>query len=471
MTILAMDYYLKALPIFERNGWMESVSTLYYNVGEMYQEMGNQEESRKNFEKSLDAALQSGDSLCMSLARYGLATVLLNEGMSQEAVKMEEQSLGYYLNHAEEEAASLMNGYVLMAHIFWEGLKDMPQAQLYMDKALAISQGMDTDLADAFSTQAGLFLARKEWKQCIDWCMRSLEKNDQDPHHNIGVYKMLAEAYASVGNTDESTRYLDLLYSTMETMANEQHQRALSEMEVRYETQQKEAQIEQMQQRQRMMWWIGALVFLIMAILFVTMWRIGHQRRKVLAVESKLTGEREERQRLARDLHDRVSGMLTATRLTLEQNHNDEALHLLQQASAEVRMVAHHLMPDSLTRQGLEVALRDYCQALTGVTFVCLGTPRRLSEHMETLCYSVIHELINNALRHAKASKIQVQLMFDKESISAIVADNGKGFDADVTQTGTGLRNIRERISSVGGNFTLTSTISQGTEAHFEIYI
>ena len=471
MTTIAMDYYFKALPIFERNNWQESISTLFYNIGEMYLEMGNNAEARKAYQKSLNAALKTGDSLILVNPRHGLATVLLNEGKPYEALREERESMKYLLSHPTEESFGLMNAYVMLAHIYWEGLNDMQTAQQMMDAALKISNGMDetSDLSDAYSTQAALCLNRREWQNAIDWCLRSLDVNDQDPHHNIVVYKLLAEAYSYQGKAEESTQYLKLLHNTMEEMANQRHQSALSEMQIRYETQQKEAKIAQMRERVRLMWWIDALVLFVFVLIFIAFWRISKQRRRTLAIQSKLKGEREERQRLAHDLHDRVGSMLTAMRLTLEQDKKEDTLEMLSQTSTELRKVAHHLMPESLSRKGLHVALSDYCSVLPDVTFHYFGEPHRLSEEIEVLCYSMIHELINNALRHASATRIQVQLMYESDCISAIVADNGKGFDVNAPHQGIGLSNIRQRIAIHNGRLSVTSSPGGGSEVHFEI--
>ena len=467
MVTLAMDYYLKALPLFERHGWNESITTLYYNMGEMYLEMGNYNEAGKAYQNSLEAAQKTGDSLIMCLPRYGMASVLLSEDKPEEALQQMQYVVEYYTAHAYEERVGLMDAYVLLTRVYWQGLDDMSQAQEYMDRALEIAFTQDStpSVADACSVQAELCLARHEWCGAADWSLRSLGINDQDPHHNVGVYRTLAKAFAGLNRADESARYIDLMHKTMEEMANRQYQASLSEMRVRYETQKKEQQISLMLQQRRSYLWIAFMLGLVVIAGFISMCYIGSLKRRKTAVESKLAGEQEERKRLARDLHDRVGGLLTASRQNLQLNRNEQALRMIDEASTELRTVAHHLMPDSLISLGLVTALKDYCQMLQTVAFTCIGEERRMDRQTELLCYSIIHELINNALNHADASLIQVQLMYDDESFSAVVADNGKGFDTDKIHKGTGLRNIMERIKTVRGEFAITSATGAGTEA------
>lgn len=472
MTTLAIEYYLKALELFQKNGWKESEAILYYNVGEMFLEMGNNDEAERYYNLSLNVATSAGDSLIMAMPRSGLAMVMLSTNRLPEAMNEAELSLDYYKKHSDEEFEGLGNGYVLIARIFHNGYGDIQQAQNYLDKALEIIGNNNfgiTDIADAYSFQAELCLARNEWNESIDWCRRSLEKNDDDLHHNIIVYKMLAEAYTHIGDAKNAELYVEKLHASMTEMSNARHQSAISEMQVRYDTHQKELMIERMEMRHKTIMVIIVLSAIALVLISLFLWRIIQQRKQIVEVKSKLIGERDERQRLSHDIHDRLGGMLTATKLKIEANENDEALSLLRQTTEEMRRIAHHLLPDSLTRNGLCMAVSDYCNVLPNVHYTCLGEYHRHDEHIEVLCYIVLHEIINNALKHANARHIWVQLLFDENNICATVSDDGVGFDTDATYSGCGLSSIRERIELAGGKIFISSQRGKGTEIMFTI--
>lgn len=467
---LALDYYQKALPIFKRNGWKESESILYYNVGELYLELGNNAAAEENYQNALEVALQTDDSLMISSPYCGLAMTSLNAGKYQTALDYAQRGITYYQAHQEEELESLLDGYVLFSRIYQQGFHDLKVAQEYMDEALLLTKTADapTNISDAYAQQAALCLERSEWIKAIEWAQKALEANDQDPQHNIGVFKTLAEAYAGAGDKFEAQHYIEKMHNTMEEQSTTKYQSALSEMEVRYETLEKEAQLRELEQRHRMTklqnWlFMGLIVILVIAVIFIVL--VNKQRRRISNMQSRLQGETDERTRLGRDLHDRLGGLLTTIQM---QSNEEEIQNLTKQATEEMRRVAHHLMPASLKEKGLATALRDFCKVNPMVSFSHHGQDLRLPEQQEVVLYCATHELVNNALKHAKASHIMVQLMMDEEYAAVIVADNGKGFDPEGVTKNMGLRNIRERVELLEGRMNISSS-SVGTEINIEI--
>lgn len=467
---LALDYYQKALPIFKRNEWKESQSILYFNVGELYLELGNNEAAEENYTKALEVALQTKDSLMVCGPYSGLAMTSLNTGKYKAALDYANQSMEYLLNHKEEEMEGLLDGYVLLSRIHQLGFKDLGAAQQYISEALKLSEIADapTNLSDAYAQQASLCLARKEWTKAIEWAKKALDTNDQDPQHNIGLFKTLAKAYTATGNIAEAQLYIEKLHDTMEEQSTGKYQSALSEMEVRYETFEKEAQLQELEQRHRITvlrnWlYLGIIVMLVLVVLAII--HVSKQRHRISNMQSRLQGEAEERTRLGRDLHDRLGGLLTSIHM---QSNEEQIQALSKQATEEMRRVAHHLMPSSLKENGLATALRDFCRVNSTVSFSHHGQDLRLPEQQEIMLYCATHELVNNALKHAQASHIMVQLMIDEEYAAVIVADNGKGFNPDDESKSMGLRNIRERIELIEGRMSISSS-EAGTEINIEI--
>src|SRR5690606_42056150 len=96
------------------------------------------------------------------------------------------------------------------------------------------------------------------------------------------------------------------------------------------------------------------------------------------------------------------------------------------------------------------------------------GDEARLSEKLEIMIYRRIHELDNNALKHAQAKHIKVQLVQEQDRISFTVQDDGIGFDQAKVVEGMGLQNVRQRVAAFGGEMNIYST-EQGTEIHVEM--
>jgi len=196
----------------------------------------------------------------------------------------------------------------------------------------------------------------------------------------------------------------------------------------------------------------------------------------------------QERQRLARELHDSVSqalygislGTLTARRLW-ERDRPDDAQQALtyahtlaETALTEMRALIFELRPESLEQEGLVAALEKQAAALrtrhdvTVETDLCPEPEAPLSVK-ETL-YRVAQEALHNVAKHARAGSVTLALAQTGGRLTLTVRDDGRGFDPRQPFPGhLGLRSMRERVTQVGGDFTLESAPGRGTEIRAEV--
>ena len=208
--------------------------------------------------------------------------------------------------------------------------------------------------------------------------------------------------------------------------------------------------------------------------------KIDHQ---LLASRDVLWGEEKERGRISRDLHDGLGGLLSGIKLSLtsikgynslpeEVNEKlDRAMMQLNASIAELRMIAQNLMPEALVNFGLKDALSDFCTNLgvhqnVEISFLFYGDSFRFDNSIETSLFRIAQEAVNNALKHAGASRIVVQLIQDDTWVNLTVQDNGKGFDSgkEVNVKSGGLKNIRARAASFDGRCNIDSRPGIGTE-------
>ncbi|MBC8151623.1 MAG: hypothetical protein H7Z72_01795, partial [Bacteroidetes bacterium] len=200
------------------------------------------------------------------------------------------------------------------------------------------------------------------------------------------------------------------------------------------------------------------------------------QKQEITTLKAMMTGEERERVRIARELHDGLSGLLAAARYQVEgyfratQTSPDATapLSLLDEASQEVRRISHNLMPYALQQHGFVGALREYTSSLSGpdtpqLQFVPTGPDPALPATAELWLYRCAQELIGNALRHAHATIISVRLQTEPDQFCLSVTDDGHGFNPDRAYDGNGLRNIRMRLSHLGGQLSVQSGPAQGS--------
>lgn len=210
--------------------------------------------------------------------------------------------------------------------------------------------------------------------------------------------------------------------------------------------------------------------------------------RQLLTVNAMLKGQEEERSRIAKDLHDGLGGMLSGVKLSfINMKENlllppenlrgfERSISMLDNTIAELRKVAHNLMPETLVRFGLEESLKDFCQSIQAssgieVIYQQLGEERRLTAQGEITVYRVVQELVNNALKHAEAKRIIVQLCKGPTKTNITVEDNGKGFDADTPgiKKGAGFSNIKYRVNYFKGTLDINSQPGNGTSVNIEL--
>ena len=204
--------------------------------------------------------------------------------------------------------------------------------------------------------------------------------------------------------------------------------------------------------------------------------------KQLVAVDSMLKGQEEERSRLAKDLHDGLGGLLSGVKFSLSNMKEnlivtpdnmavfERSLDMIDTSIKELRRVAHNMMPEMLTKFGLDEALKDYCNTvnatkLLAVKYQSLGMETRLDKATEIIVYRIVQELLNNILKHAAASEVFVQLIRENDRLNIVVEDNGKGFDTAVLENnkGAGWVNIRSRVEYLKGQLDVHSEPGKGT--------
>ncbi|HMG90239.1 MAG TPA: sensor histidine kinase [Chryseolinea sp.] len=209
--------------------------------------------------------------------------------------------------------------------------------------------------------------------------------------------------------------------------------------------------------------------------------------RQLIAVDSMLKGQEEERSRMAKDLHDGLGGMLSGVKLSLGAMKGNiilseantrlfaSVLDQLDHSINEMRRVAHNMMPEALVKLGLQQAIQDYCDGLNESTNLKFNTQfygleKRLDTASEIVVYRIVQELLNNVVKHADASEVLVQLMQHEKNLNITIEDNGRGFIVSEVddKRSVGLNNVRSRVDYLKGQLDIKSTPGAGTSIHIE---
>jgi len=196
----------------------------------------------------------------------------------------------------------------------------------------------------------------------------------------------------------------------------------------------------------------------------------------------------EERNRLARDLHDSAkqqafaaAAQISAARKLLPQDPDvaeirvEEAERLIDDLRKELTILIEELRPAALEDKGLAPAVREYAEDWSRQNRIELQVNTRnkrpLPLDVEQTIYRIIQEALANVARHSQASTVEIALIYDKLGITCTITDDGLGFDSEQKHTGFGIRSMQERAKALGSAVTLESAPGKGTRISFTVDI
>ena len=215
---------------------------------------------------------------------------------------------------------------------------------------------------------------------------------------------------------------------------------------------------------------------------------IAHEKLQQYALQIEDKAALQERNRIAREIHDSLGHALTAQSIQLENallfcQSNPEktqvfllqAKHLATMALKEIRQSVATLRSNPLQGRSLKDAINSLIQdAQSRINIVpdySISLTYPLSTEIDTAIYRIIQEALTNICKHSDATQVKLQLRTVSERLYLLIEDNGKGFDPEQNTTGFGLQSMRERTAALRGKFNIYSAIALGCRITVDIPI
>lgn len=301
---------------------------------------------------------------------------------------------------------------------------------------------------------------------------------------NIYAHELLYKIYKKKGNFLKALMHLEKTDSLKEDRAGYNLKKAVTETEIRYKTSEKDKEIiaknlelEKSHNKQIL---YSAVIIISFLILGYTVYSLKRgQKNKIQSLKkgqeisnlkAMIEGEEKERTRLAGELHDGIGSMLAVAQLNIDNILDDsqnldelkEVRKHLNKTAKEVRNVAHNLVPHILQDNSLQEALYLYCDNLmsNGKLKIDIQAESEIpafNENIKLILYRIIQELLQNAIKHAQATQIYIQIRVRHGKLLIFVEDNGKGFNPEIVNYGLAIHNIDLRVKALKGNFDIQS--------------
>lgn len=454
----AVMYMQKGMKLAESIKDEFSLSGIYDNYG-VLKEMQNELDSALFFyNKSLKIKEKLKDNIGIPYSANKIALVKLMQNKPREAKSL--------LDYAFKIRKDIKDIYGIAENLNYYGfyfkqIKDDKQSINYFNQAIEWSKKHDFP-----------YLTQDNFKE-----LSSVYERNKDFRKALQAFKNHIEVKDSIFNSD---------------VRNKQ-----SELDIEYETEQKEKEIliQKAELAEKNLWILGgfslAIIAILLGFLFFTKQK---QKTTQLQKENELKDAllkietqnklQEQRLRISRDLHDNIGSQLTFIISTIDnlkyglKDHDQKIINKLDSLSgftketiAELRDTIWAMNKDKISFEDLKIRISNFIEnaqiASNGIDFEfnCQDNfaPVSLSSVEGINSYRIIQESINNALKHAKATKVSVEVLCENQFIEIIIKDNGIGFDEENTVLGNGLSNLKKRAKELNGEILVTSQLKKGT--------
>jgi signal transduction histidine kinase len=389
---------------------------------------------------------------------------------------------------------------------------------------------------------AEVFIAQKNYQKAIPIILEAQKiiKKEGGENYLPTSYKLLYEAYKAQGNATNALKYHEKFMSLNDSIAKESTQSRIRSLQFEYDNTVKESKLqkqniellkEKTQKQQisqtRNLFLLGGI--LALALAGVLFWnnrklnlknkQIESQKTQIMLAQEQLenanqnleyrvtqrtqelalanneiihkneeiktalfTGQSIERKRVASELHDNVSSLLSAVNMSMQAisgktlTETDQKIYqnvreMIKSAYSEVRNISHNIMPAGLEKDGLLRTIEQLLEKINlnkqlSFSLESKGMEQRLPVQIELNVYSIVLELINNIIKHSEATKATILMMNKDDYFNLQVKDNGIGIHGN---SGNGMNNIKSRIEALNGSLTYNSENKKGANFYIKI--
>lgn len=479
-------------------------------VGRLYASLGYQMK-RRNLPKAFEYMRKGVSILEKQNSRAALSEAYNNFGVLYEMDNDIDSALHFYylgleivesLNDSIGIPYSLTNiaGALVIK-------KNFERAKPMYDRALEIREKRNdlNGIAECFTYYGDFYFKQNLFHHAISYYQQSFELADSIhyPYLLKENSQQLSKCYENMGDYKNALKFQNISTAWKDSLINESTNRTIQHLELKFETEQKEAQIAsqkvklneealRINKRNNLIIGLASLLLLLIVLSFY-IYRQQRFKRLQIIEENRLKDELRkvtiqnelfsERQRISRDLHDNIGSQLTfiisaVDNLKYAPVQNEKLIHskltdvsdFSRNTISQLRDTIWALNTDEITFEDLTMRLRRYLEMAdkiqddVRVTFDVKDDLHYLLTSLQGISiYRIIQESVNNAIKHANAKHIDVQIKEGTKHIEIEIKDDGKGFDVDDKYIGNGLKNMRLRAKEVLAEIKFESYTGVGT--------
>jgi len=499
-----LQHYIQAEKFGMDHHDLDLTTQAAINISGVYREQNNLSTARQYIDKAAINIPQLNNTKILGNFYNNKAILLEMTKQFDSAADMYNKAIDIYI--AAKDSNRIAIGYNNLG-VLYKNKGDYDKALINYQKVVEIEKliGKKFILGSSYINIGSVFIQQKKYAEAIRYNKMGLDiANEISAQYLVVVAtENIAEAYYGMKMPDSAYAWQKIRATENEKYLNAENSRQINEMQTKFETAKKEQTIALQQSRlakQNLLLIGGTIIFLLLLLygyLFYRRYKLKKEnelQEKLMlqreeATVNILTAEENERKRIAAELHDGVGQLMMAAWMNLQaigkqlEAKENEQQQLLQKTTLlvgegckEIRQVSHNMMPNALLKKGLVNAVKEFTQqidkSVISINVQAEGMDEAIDSLTETILYRVIQECVNNTIKHAQATELDISIYNTEEGIDMLIEDNGKGFDASLlhnNDSGLGLQNIRSRISFLKGSVHWDSVPGNGTVVSIHI--
>jgi len=502
---LALDYNSKAIALIKDND--KELGLLYFNQAILYLRSNLRESGKKYLMLAYESSKKTNDVRVEGASTQTLGYYYIEEKKLDSAKIYLEYGLDICKRTKSPETCFRVNSSLGDLYIAMN-LNSKAHDAILTAKKYAEIRNNTYDVLLNLIQLGDLENKRNNLEKSVQY-FKEFEKlyakeGEDAPSFGADAYQLWSDTEYKRANYKKSYELIKKANDYNDLLFTEEKTKLLADADVKFETEKKEKEIAEQKlilsnqelsiQKNKSKFRIMTILIISLLLASILLWFVFQQRQKrvqqqlvtiqkeqeVLTLESLIAGEEKERLRIAKELHDGVNGDLSAIKYKLsallKMNNNviNEAVTMIDNSCQQVRAISHNLVPPSLKNFNLVEAVNNYCENMNNthtpaVNFQYIGDAVDLNKKIEVNIFRITQELVTNAIKHAKADHIDVQISHRNNTILLTVEDDGKGYvQTENTKSGIGLNNIKSRVEYLNANFEVVSN-TNGTSNTIEI--
>jgi two-component system NarL family sensor kinase len=501
----ALSIYIEALKIKDEIKDLKGEASLLLNMAGIYYERNHSEKAVEIYLKALKIKMKLGD-------KTGQANVYINLGNVAETQQKWNEAVKFY-EKGEALAKEVKDSIIVaitdrcMANVYLQQNKIAEAENLAFSAYKYLRLKRDRNYVRTLILLGKVNLKKGTYYKSKDYLEEAFEISEKNstPFLTADISQELAKTYEKLKEFDKSLFYQRLYSRISDSLQGAKLGEQLADMQVKYETEKKEKAIEhlglenskkelEITKKRDQILYISAILICVVA-LFIAFYfysnfkkhqvinRIKHQRQKDI-IETIITTEEKARKKIAADLHDGLGQILTAAKINLanlnegsaeEKEKLQQVTELVGSALYESKNMALNLMPLTLKENGLVDSIHHVCAKynkpdVQDISFNSYNVPDKLDSLVEINTYRICQELLNNAVKYSKATRIFLQLFCRENKLIIQIEDNGIGFDkTKVKQDSLGMNTLKERVTLLEGEIEIDTALGKGTNIFIEL--